>query len=193
VTGVPLYVLAGGRSRRFGSEKARALVAGQPLVRAAMRPLEPLASCVTVIGRHPGQYADLGLETIGDAVPDRGPLGGLHRALQHLNASSDPWLLLAPCDVIGLRTCWVRELLDAASCPVVQAVAYRGRRWQPLPALYHRTLLDEVEQRVRAGRSSLWRLIQAVPHRALPLPASWGRVVQVNAPADLEQIEFPGR
>lgn len=190
---VPLYVLAGGRSSRFGSNKARAEVEGLPLIQHVIRALEPLASRVTVVAREQGQYADLGLHTIGDLQPELGPMGGLATALADLHLTPDePWLLLAPCDLLGLRRQWLQELL-ARPRQEHLVVAFRGSRWEPLPALYHRDVQPEVESRVAAGRRSIWRLVERCRPLALAPPPSWEAMRRVNRPEDLEQEDGPGR
>ncbi len=183
---VPAYVLAGGRSSRFGSDKARAEVEGEPLIMHVVRALEPLASRVTVVAREGGQYADLGLETIGDLRPALGPLGGLASALAHRGRHhpDEPWLLLAPCDLLGLRRRWLRLLLERPR-EGHRVVAFRDSRWEPLPALYHRDVRPEVDSRVDAERLSMWRLMERCRPLALEPPPDWETMRKVNRPQDL--------
>ena len=98
---MPVYILAGGRSSRFGSDKARALLDGEPLVARLARQIEPVARRVTVVAEAADTYADLGLRTIADRRPGLGPLAGLEAAL--LDATNPPkstadWLILLSCD-----------------------------------------------------------------------------------------------
>lgn len=74
-------VLAGGRSTRFGSDKAQAVLAGRTLVAHAVSLLRTVADDVVVCGR-------AGLVAGVPSIPDRpradlGPLGGLCAALRH--------------------------------------------------------------------------------------------------------------
>ncbi len=177
---IPIYLLAGGRSSRFGSDKARALVDGVPLLVAVARSLAGAAP-VTVVGREPGGYADLGLRTIADAEQGRGPLAGLEAALADRGAG---WLLLAACDTLGLRLEWL-ELLHAAR-GAHRAVAFRGRHWEPLPALYHTELLAPVRARL-AGEERARSLHALLAEHAapVPLPEGWSAVRSINTRADL--------
>jgi molybdopterin-guanine dinucleotide biosynthesis protein A len=194
---VPVYILAGGASSRFGLDKARQPVGGRPLILHQAEVLEPVASSLSVVASRPDQYADLGLRTLADEVPGQGPVGGLATALADLQATAaGRWLLLAPCDVLGLQRRWVERLLLAAGSASPgddgRVVAFRDRRWQPLPALYHRDLLPIARDRVRRGRLALWRLMERVPHVALPLPDDWEQAVRVNRPEDLQGISGDG-
>ena len=110
---MPVYILAGGRSRRYGSDKARAPIDGQPLLVRVAQELEAVASSVTVVARSGSDYDDLGLRTIGDSIPDKGPMGGLLAALE--DAGPAEWLLITACDWVGIRVAWARNLLDARS------------------------------------------------------------------------------
>jgi molybdopterin-guanine dinucleotide biosynthesis protein A len=192
---VPAYILAGGASARFGQNKARQPVRGQPLILHLVRALEPVTRSLTVVASRADQYADLGLRTVEDEVPGQGPVGGLATALADLSAAGDSdWLLLAPCDVLGLQQAWVEQLVRVAASATAgeRVVAFRDRRWQPLPALYHRDLLPAARQSVRQGRLALWRLIEQAPNVGLPLPGDWERALRVNRPEDLRGVPGDG-
>lgn len=186
------FILAGGRSQRFGSDKALA----QPRDRTLLEETHDLARApllshgVTAIARRAGQYDSLGIATLGDDTPDLGPMGGLLTALRHLD-HGETWALLLPCDLWGLQPRWLNLLLTTPRCGQ-RAVAFRGDLWQPLPGLYHRALLPTCEALLDQGRAALWHLLDAAKARALPLPDDWERAVQVNRPDDLAAITDRG-
>ncbi|WP_341786370.1 molybdenum cofactor guanylyltransferase [Sphingomonas vulcanisoli] len=65
-------VLAGGKSSRFGSDKAQALLLGRTLLDHALEFLRSQCDAVAVVGR---EYE--GALSIADwPAPDKGPLGG---------------------------------------------------------------------------------------------------------------------
>ena len=70
------FVLAGGRSRRFGTDKARACINGQPLVQRIADHLLPEAKGVCVVADRADKYADLGLATLADPFPPGAPSTG---------------------------------------------------------------------------------------------------------------------
>jgi len=174
------FILAGGRSSRFGSDKARALLDGRPLILRIADAVRPLASSITVIADRADKFADLNLTTVADRLGGLGPLGGLHTAL-HL---ARDWALLLSCDLVELRRPWIESLL-AARTPEASAVAFRHAHWEPLLALYHTRLAPLVERRLHQGRLGLQGLLDEAGAVALELPADWPAVVQVNTPADL--------
>ena len=91
-------VLAGGASTRFGSDKALALFAGQPLIAHAIAALAPQVESLVIVGRDwPG------LLRVDDLpVAGLGPIGGLCGALSHGHAQGFDAVLVAPCDTLGL-------------------------------------------------------------------------------------------
>ena len=178
---LPVYILAGGRSRRFGSDKARVPIGGETLLVRVARELEPIASSVRVVARAPASYDDLGLATIADSVPGKGPLGGLLSALE--DAGPAPWIFLAACDQVGLRVAWARELLDRRQNDL-RAVVYRSDRFHPLFAVYHVELMEELRRRIRRGDLKMQGLFEEVPTRVLPVPQGWEELVNLNRPPD---------
>ncbi|MGP1346118.1 MAG: molybdenum cofactor guanylyltransferase [Phycisphaerales bacterium] len=181
-TPAPAYILAGGRSTRFGSDKARATIAGTPMIVRIASRLQQRGHPVTVIAREPDQYADLGLSTIADLIPDQGPLTGLRTALQHRGTEAGPgWLVMCSCDLIDLDPAWLEQLESAQRThPRAIAIAWRDDRWQPFPGLYHTDLTGPVAS---ATRGSLQQLLDASNAIALPVPP--GGLPQANRATDL--------
>lgn len=183
---VPLYILGGGRNSRFGSDKARAEVAGVPLVRRIAAALSPVALGVTVVAERADKYADLGLRTIADHQPGLGPMGGLATALADLSAQGGDWLLLTSCDLLEAKPAWAGLLLDRAQLPA-RAVAFRGERWEPLFALYHASAGTTVDAHLEDGVRAMWRLLETLQAVAVPRPDDWPLVVQANTPDELDR------
>lgn len=97
-------VLAGGRSSRFGSDKALAMLGGRTLLDHATTALDAHCDAVIVVGR--GEIADW-------PRPDMGPLGGIAGALIHAADRGYDRLLTAPVDCVRLPDD-LRALLEPA-------------------------------------------------------------------------------
>lgn len=91
-------ILAGGQSRRFGSDKADALLDGRKLIDHVAEALQRDCDALVVCGRtHPS------IPGIEDRPqPGLGPLGGLCAALMHGRAAGFDAVLCAPCDAPDL-------------------------------------------------------------------------------------------
>jgi molybdopterin-guanine dinucleotide biosynthesis protein A len=182
---IPVYLLAGGRSSRFGSDKARAELGGEPLILRLAHRVESVASPLVVVADRRDKYLDLGLTTIADALPGLGPLGGLLTAFQH--AAGSRWTLVLSCDLLDLRPEWLEEL-EGHVDERAQAVVFRDQFWQPFPGLYHTSLLTRVEQQVEEGDLSVHRLLERAATTALAVPADLP-LVAANTRDELEAYE----
>ena len=143
---VPAYILAGGRSRRFGSDKARADVGGRAMI-VRVADAAPAPVPVWAVADVAGKYDDLGVATLADAEPGRGPLGGLAAALAHAAEAGHRRVLVLACDQPG-----VGPLLPPLLEHDAEVVAYRSDGHpRPLPGLYATALLPEVAALLIAG------------------------------------------
>ena len=176
---VPVYILAGGKSRRYGADKARVRWHGDALVVRVAQLCAPVATTTTVVGRYNGQYDDLGLATIGDAVADKGPLGGLLTAIE--NCGEAHWLFLIACDWVGARREWLR-LLASRIEDSARAVVYRAEHIEPLFGFYHTSIHGIVRERVERGSLAMHELLDEISTIEVPAPADWSAAVNLNQP-----------
>lgn len=183
------YILAGGKSSRFGSDKARALLDGQPLLTRIASTLRNLNLDVTVVADRPDKYADLGLPTIADQFPEIGPLGGLHAALVDATLHHADWIILLSCDLIELQPGWISQLIDQRT-PDASFVAFHHEGWEPLLACYHTSLKMQVEEQIRHTQYAMFRLLEKARGIRLQTPPDWPSHFQVNTPGELLQAQM---
>lgn len=89
-------VIAGGGARRFGSDKAVAIVDGLPLIDHVVMGVFRATSHLVICGR---EWRDF--ESLGDgAFAGEGPLAGLLAALQHAGERGFDGVLSAACDAL---------------------------------------------------------------------------------------------
>ncbi|MDH3471167.1 MAG: molybdenum cofactor guanylyltransferase [Acidimicrobiia bacterium] len=178
---IPLYILAGGKSIRFGSDKARAELAGQPLIARVAQALTSVVSSTTVVADVDDKYLDLGLRTISDDEPGLGPMGGLVTALGDVD---DEELLLVSCDMAFVDPGWVALLMAVPG----HAVAFRDAGgWQPLFAVYRRSVASQVHDLIAAGELSMQVLLDNLA-KAVPVPAKWAG--SINTPQELDGLRY---
>ncbi len=176
-----VFILAGGRSSRFGEDKALAEVDGRPLIQHVATAAAALPASITVIADVPDKFAALGLHTVADLVPGMGPLGGLLTALSA--APEGGGVLLLSCDLLGLQTDWLRALLDAD--PAAPVVLFDTDPLQPLVARYAPALKPEVARRLAEGDTAMHRFVRAQLPLLLPAPTEWVSLRNVNRREDL--------
>ena len=181
---VPVYILSGGKSSRFGKDKALNAFKGKPLILHVAQSLDPVAKSITVVADRADKYNHLGLPTICDRQPDQGPLGGLETALLHAETG---WILCASCDRLGIQTSWLFSLLQAPK-KGAHVVIYRGQLWQPFPALYHTSFKESIHFALRDGKRTLWKLLEDIPVVVLKQPWDWDKSIDINNPSVLDYI-----
>lgn len=184
------YLLAGGQSRRFGTDKARALWQGQAFVLYQWRLLSACFQRVEVIARTPQAYTDLDLpQALVDHYTDCGPLGGLHRALGHQRAqpSALDWVFLASCDTFGVTQEQIAALAQAvAQNPSARAVLWTFEQWpEPLWGFYHGELYADVAHALQRQDYALQALLKRHAVHFLTLQKPW---IQVNRREDLTKV-----
>ena len=131
-------VLAGGRSVRFGGEKAVAVLDGKPLLEWAVERLRSVCSHVAANVR-PGTEAEavaknLALPVLHDEAGDAlGPLAGVKVGLKWAEAQGVRALAVSPCDAPLLPHDLYVRLLERAGSGA--AMAETGDGLEPLCAL----------------------------------------------------------
>ena len=105
-------IIAGGKSQRFGSDKAAALLDGRALIDHIREALAPQVDNVVICGRTwPGMIA-----VTDRPAPDMGPLGGLCGALNYAADHGFDGVLTAGCDVLPVPD--LRALVGASAAVV---------------------------------------------------------------------------
>ena len=170
-------VLAGGRSRRFGSDKALARIAGRPMLALVAERLGAQTDDIVVAGRDwPG------LARVEDVpATGLGPLGGIAGALAHARDHDFDAVLTTSCDLPALP----RDLVALLGAP--DARLHR----QPTIGLW------------RAGHADgLRRYLESDAPRSV---RSWADAIgagviafdeelaNINTPADLDTYEAARR
>lgn len=162
-------MLAGGRSSRFGSDKAQAIVGGRRLADHARDLLLPHVAQAIIVGRD-GAVPDL-------PGPDLGPLGGIAAALHHAAGLGFTSVLTIACDVPGLPDGLLAALARRAPayCPDAPVIGH----WESASA-------DALVAHIHATpRRSVRGWAEAIG--ALPIPAG-GRIPNVNTPEDIATL-----
>lgn len=159
-------VVAGGRSTRFGGEKAVALLDGRPLLTWAVRRLQ--RSCAEVaVNARPGTETETlaraeGLQVLHDAPGDPdGPLAGVKAGLAWAASRRASALAVSPCDAPLLPEDLFVRLIEAAGGGAAMAVTSEGR--QPLCAIWPVNALPALTEALKDGaHPATWRMLESL-------------------------------
>jgi molybdopterin-guanine dinucleotide biosynthesis protein A len=156
-------LLAGGRSRRFGAEKAMAELAGRPLITAAAEALAPCEAVAVSTGAGSGAAAwarGRGLTVLEDrAGLPRHPLAGVLAGLDWAAARGFDLLATAPCDTPRLPGDLIDRLLGALSPDAGAVYAISPGGPHPLCALWRVSGRGEIAAALAAGEPPVLRVL----------------------------------
>jgi molybdopterin-guanine dinucleotide biosynthesis protein A len=192
VSDVAGYILVGGKSSRFGRDKALVEVGGRPLALRVVDALSPVTGAVTLVGS-PEKYRRLGLRVIPDPLADFGPLAGI---LAALDDSQSAWNLLLACDMPRVTAGFLTFLLDRAresDADIVLPVDAEGCA-EPLCAAYALASREGIRRAVEQGTRKVTAAFGGLRVRQLP-PAEYAEFdgdgqlfANVNTPAEWESL-----
>ncbi len=176
-------VLMGGRSRRFGSDKALADANGTPMgLRVAQAMREAGLDPVVAAGGEAG--SELGLVTIPDRSPGNGPLAALASLLSWANAGG---VVVAPCDLPFVQPTDISKIVESWLAHPDKAVcaAVNGEPSVML-ACWPATAARRLQQAVDSGSTRFRDGLEVVGHRCVEVdPLS---VADADDPASLEVL-----
>lgn len=157
------FILAGGRSRRFGRDKALALWRDRPLLAWALGALEQVGLSATVVASEVEQYRSLTSRFLTSERPGRGPVEGVRVVLE---ACRSPWALVLSVDMPWVDERLLRPLLEVGRSKE-RAICFAdssGLR-HPFPGLYQRSVLRLIDEQGPGG--SMQQLLDAAAPRLL--------------------------
>jgi molybdopterin-guanine dinucleotide biosynthesis protein A len=158
------FILAGGESRRMGTDKSRLVLDGESFLDIIASKLATVTENIVVVG-DPAKYST-SLPHVPDIFPKWGALGGVHAALASCNAE---WCLIVACDFpfvtseLFARLASLRQDFEAVAPIQSDGIP------QPLCALYQtKPCLECAERLINSGERKPVALLQFVRTRWVP-------------------------
>lgn len=190
ITGV---ILAGGKSRRMGRNKALLDLGGICLIEKTYQTMSKLFPEVLLITNTPDEYAFLNCRCQADIYPGIGSIAGLHAAL---STSDTDRIFVVPCDMPFLSPALI-TLLCQTGKTYDAVVPFSRQGLEPLHALYHRRCLPQLEQAITEGDKKLQNFLQDIWTYFLPvsaysdIPDAEHSFRNVNRPEDYAALGLP--
>ena len=163
-------ILAGGKARRFGSDKAHARFDGKRLIDHVADALGAQTQALIICGRK-----EPGFGSIPDQpVEGIGPLGGLYAAMEFATAKGFTHVLTAGVDAPNLPADLARQLAGEGA-----AIASN----QPVVGLWPVALADPLEDFIESGGRALYGFADHANARRIAINPP---LMNVNTPQDLD-------
>jgi len=187
---IDAFVLIGGRSSRFGSDKAFAEIDGESLAERVARIIEQAFPGVSVKfiaadeAQFRGQTERLRRPVLFDSKPGYGTWSGVHTALSNSRAE---WTLVIACDLPFISAEFLRRLASEAAGDV-DAIAARQSdgRLQPLCSIYRTATVDPLIQHEIEREERPRPLTSVFAHVPIAIVDADAAVLRnVNSPGDL--------
>lgn len=167
---ITAIVLAGGRSVRMeGYDKSMLAINGIPMIEHIVNQLASRFREVIISGE-PGKYGFLGHRVIADKTPGMGPLMGLFTSL---SASSTGLNFLTACDIPDINCQVVEKMLEQSEGYDIIMTVSEVSKYEPLHAIYRKTVLPAVEKMLGEGNLKLSDLAGKVRTRFIISEDRW--------------------
>jgi molybdopterin-guanine dinucleotide biosynthesis protein A len=185
-------VLAGGKSLRYGRNKALELFHGRRLLDYAITSLRSFCNPLLVVVNDLKPYLHIQATLVQDILIDQGPLGGIHTALVF---SPHEWLFAKATDMPFLAPELV-SLMLASKEGFDVVVPMLNDRYDPLLALYSRRCLPPIAATLEKGDRKITMFFRKVRVRELT-EKEWRTAdpegisfKNVNTPQNLEELKW---
>ncbi len=183
VTDITGVILAGGRSSRFGSNKALAAFNGEILIERIVRVMTSVFAEVIVVTNTPDDLRFLGLPILRDVEPYEGPLGGIRSVFEKTGVLK---IFVTACDMPRLNADVIQDIL-LRSGDACAAVPVHDRQQEYLMAVYSRTLLPDIQLYMNHGGRSLAGFLGHKDGVAW-IPVEADPCVNINTREELERL-----
>ena len=183
-------LIAGGKSRRFGQDKAFADWRGEPLYVVQLRTLMRLTPNRIWLSTNSEQsfpeHID-GVQRINDTIPEIGPIGAFKTVFE--SSEADRIFLLA-VDMPLLGEDSIKKIVTSQTCTVPKI----NNRWEPLSGIYpRRDFLELIDDQIQSNEYSLQRLLDRAENNQLIVSFAIeeaDRILYTNLNTEEEYLEI---
>ena len=185
-------ILAGGKSRRMGTDKAFLEVGGVPLIERVIGVLSPIFQTLAIVSKESKKFSSIKeVQLIQDLFPEQHALGGIYTALSHFRGKD---CFVFSCDLPFLNPGLIRAMMREMNG--YDALIPQSRYGlEPLHALYSGRCLDDIERQIHERHWNLAALLQKIKFSVLDLTVLRASdpeelsFFNINTPEELEKAQ----
>jgi len=181
---ITAIILAGGLSRRMGTEKGLVEFRGKTLISYVIDAASEITDDILIISSQP-KYRHLGYPCEEDLFPGRGPLGGIFTGLTRSATEKN---LFLGCDMPYIHGTLLRSLTKLAGPEDVLLSEHLGMS-EPLCSVYDRACLPHIRQRIEEDQLKITDALAGLNTRVISFDGEpWFRgneFTNFNYPEDL--------
>jgi len=169
VTGV---ILAGGKSKRMGLDKATLKIGNRFLMDFPLKILSNIFSEILIV-TSPSQlltlkslFASRKVTFVSDLIPDHGALGGIYTAL---NYSKTPYVFVCACDMPFLNSSFIRYMIKIINGYDI-IIPESSRMLETLHAIYKQSCFEAIKHFLLQDRNKIIDFFPEVFVYKIPKP-----------------------
>lgn len=179
-------ILAGGKSSRFGRNKALHDFGGHTFIERAIMLLTTQCDKIIISASKTNisQYANLGLETVTDEDENLGPIEGIYTLLKHCHAER---MIITTCDMPLLSSSTLKKMTEA---PRHEIICWQNKdgSLQRFPMLISVDCINIIEKLIVEHNLKVSNLIDECDSYLLQISEQESEFANVNTIKDLNNI-----
>lgn len=180
------FILAGGKSSRMGKHKGFCTLNQEafiPLIAKCLRPFSHEIMLVSGIQA----YDTFGLKRIADSYPGKGPIAGIHAALEYTSTENN---IIVSCDIPSITPHLIQRLLDEDDGQEVILLATEENS-MPLIALYKKSSLNHFKNKLANNELKLRDALKGLKVKRVQVDKEEEKfLVNINTPQQLKEINY---
>lgn len=181
------FVLAGGKSRRMGVDKATLNINNKPMIEHAISTLLACTKSIILLANNE-DYNRFGYPVFPDKIKDSGPISGICNGLMISNTT---WNVFISCDSPFINPQLISYLISRSNSFDAVIPSYKGTTY-PLTALYNLSCLpvfkSHLEQKKLRVKDALSLLNVNIVELGPDLPFFNEKLLtNINTPEDFEK------
>ena len=185
-----LLLLAGGKSKRMGANKAELLYNGKTFVETLIEKAKQLGITKIYLSGYPKEVD--GAEFVPDVYLEVGPLGGIHGGLCRVET---PYCMILPVDVPQVPVTFLDEMINYHENNVASGkkkglplVLERQEFLEPLIGIYPAGITSFIEERIQAQVLSVFRMVKSLGYTSYAGDVEEALIANINTKEDYEKL-----
>lgn len=181
---VTSFILAGGKSSRMGMDKGFCTVDKEAFIPLIAKCLSSFSKEIILVSGIQA-YDVFGLKRIVDIYPGKGPIAGIHAALEYTSTENN---IIVSCDIPFISIQLIKRLIDEDDGEDVIQLA-TDNQTMPLIALYKKSTLKHFKNKLEMDALKLRDALQGLEIKSIIVETEQEQFLSnINTPQQLKEI-----